>query len=341
MACKKCGSDWVTPTGKDCNRCPGCDKLQRCLARQQGRIPRETQKTCCVCGVEFSATPQRHNAMTCGSESCRKVGEIEKRKRHKEKKRAGLASKMQPRHSSQRRKACKREGCCEIVKDNRHDYCGKTCAGADAREFKRGFMGVEAGVREAAAFAGLLFGWDWVRPRKDRPRKPRPLCETCGKEVNAGSSRFCCYECVAAWRGTRPCDMCGVDVEGCRSYSRARCADCRLKAKRAGNQKAKRKYGRNHRQRARHHGVGYVPVPVKALYERDGYRCQICMKRCLRNARYSKLDGRIHPRSPTIDHIVPMSCGGNHEPTNLQTACFECNSKKGAKACGQLRMAFV
>jgi hypothetical protein len=30
----------------------------------------------------------------------------------------------------------------------------------------------------------------------------------------------------------------------------------------------------------------------------------------------------------TIDHVVPMSLGGKHEPENLQVLCRACNSKK-------------
>jgi 5-methylcytosine-specific restriction endonuclease McrA len=33
----------------------------------------------------------------------------------------------------------------------------------------------------------------------------------------------------------------------------------------------------------------------------------------------------------TIDHIVPLSRGGRHEPANLAPACVTCNCSKGAK----------
>ncbi len=31
----------------------------------------------------------------------------------------------------------------------------------------------------------------------------------------------------------------------------------------------------------------------------------------------------------TIDHIIPLSQGGEHSYKNTQLACFECNCKKG------------
>lgn len=33
----------------------------------------------------------------------------------------------------------------------------------------------------------------------------------------------------------------------------------------------------------------------------------------------------------TIDHIVPLSRGGEHTIENLTTACWTCNCSKGAK----------
>jgi 5-methylcytosine-specific restriction endonuclease McrA len=80
---------------------------------------------------------------------------------------------------------------------------------------------------------------------------------------------------------------------------------------------------------------------VREIYERDGWKCQICNRRCKKAFLVSKRDGRPHPRSPTLDHIRSMANGGNHEPSNVQLACFECNTKKGAESRGQLRLALA
>lgn len=31
----------------------------------------------------------------------------------------------------------------------------------------------------------------------------------------------------------------------------------------------------------------------------------------------------------TLEHIVPLACGGTHDLCNLALACFECNNERG------------
>lgn len=65
-----------------------------------------------------------------------------------------------------------------------------------------------------------------------------------------------------------------------------------------------------------------------AIYERDGWRCQLCRKRV------GKKFPSTHRRAPTLDHIVPRSLGGSDEPSNLQLAHRICNSMKIAEVWG-------
>lgn len=59
------------------------------------------------------------------------------------------------------------------------------------------------------------------------------------------------------------------------------------------------------------------------IYERDGWMCQLCGE---------PVDpALIFPDrlSATLDHIVPLSLGGTHDPSNVQLAHLGCNSAKG------------
>lgn len=73
----------------------------------------------------------------------------------------------------------------------------------------------------------------------------------------------------------------------------------------------------------RDRGRFVVPDAVRrAVYERDGWKCQLCGKRV------GKSYGPSHQRSATLDHIVPRSQGGPDAPSNLQLAHRICNSLK-------------
>jgi hypothetical protein len=85
-----------------------------------------------------------------------------------------------------------------------------------------------------------------------------------------------------------------------------------------------RRYKSDHRKRARRYGVKYQPgIKRTYIFERDSYKCHICKKMCRIGKAWSN-----HPLDPTIDHLIPMSLGGDHVVENLATACFSCNSVK-------------
>ena len=61
------------------------------------------------------------------------------------------------------------------------------------------------------------------------------------------------------------------------------------------------------------------------IFLRDDYRCQYCYE--------------IFPtKQLTIDHVHPISKGGQHEWGNVAAACSKCNNKKGSKTVEQARM---
>jgi len=69
--------------------------------------------------------------------------------------------------------------------------------------------------------------------------------------------------------------------------------------------------------------AAYVqPVYRSRVFKRDRYECQLCGQ---------PMDMSVtapQPFAPTIDHIIPIARGGTHEPANVQSAHFICNSRK-------------
>jgi HNH endonuclease len=108
-----------------------------------------------------------------------------------------------------------------------------------------------------------------------------------------------------------------------RWFGSIRCLEC--------TERYWRRHG-NHQRRAQKQSSKVLDIVVsEVVFRRDGYRCQICKR---------KTHGKFpHPRSPTVDHIVPLAQGGDHSYLNVQCACFECNWKKGDRAANdQLRL---
>jgi 5-methylcytosine-specific restriction endonuclease McrA len=58
------------------------------------------------------------------------------------------------------------------------------------------------------------------------------------------------------------------------------------------------------------------------IYARDEFRCQYCGK-------------HFESRDLTFDHVVPRRQGGRTEWTNIVTACYRCNRKKGGRTLKQ------
>ena len=52
------------------------------------------------------------------------------------------------------------------------------------------------------------------------------------------------------------------------------------------------------------------------VYERDGWVCGICGKKVIPELEFP------HPRSASLDHIIPLSRGGEHTLRNVQLAHF-------------------
>jgi 5-methylcytosine-specific restriction endonuclease McrA len=77
-----------------------------------------------------------------------------------------------------------------------------------------------------------------------------------------------------------------------------------------------------HKRRAIKRGTATRPVRLDEIAERDGNRCHICRRKIGRHV-------YPHPRSRSLDHLVPLTKGGEHTPENVRLACLGCNVAKG------------
>lgn len=85
--------------------------------------------------------------------------------------------------------------------------------------------------------------------------------------------------------------------------------------------------------RARKRAATIERVDPLKVFERDGWRCQICHK-----ATPKRLRGKMVDLAPELDHIIPLSRGGEHSYRNTQCACRKCNGAKSDSIYGQLPM---
>lgn len=75
-------------------------------------------------------------------------------------------------------------------------------------------------------------------------------------------------------------------------------------------------------------------ISLAYIAERDRWRCGIC------GGRVAKSRNHPDPLAPSIDHIVPIACGGEpSNPANLQLSHLRCNLVKRDTETGeQLRL---
>lgn len=167
------------------------------------------------------------------------------------------------------------------------------------------------------------------------------FCRVCRKAFWAmhGGQRICGHECRTkmqrahsettqrkrrkADKGTHLCanPRCGAPFSPGHGDLRIRyCSlDCRKQHKWMKNPDS------CHRRRARRLGVAYEAIDPIKVFERDGWKCQICMEQLAAEDR-----GTTKPLAPELDHVVPLGCGGSHTWANVQCACRACNLRKGA-----------
>lgn len=221
-------------------------------------------------------------------------------------------------------------------KADSYKYCSRSCAFTDPNGPFRS--------RTLAKLAKLEFKRQKLIERKTgRERLVVRQCSECGSVFRATNNlqKTCGTACGIERRRRLPY----------RTHSRI-CAKCQ-KPFRAGRRtqslcvlcsqreirRRRRQMGLDdrgkHAKRAKRAGVPYVRgISGIKVFRRDGWRCHICKQRTPKH-----LQGKNQPRSPELDHIIPISQGGSHTWDNVACACRECNGRKSNRILGQLRLS--
>lgn len=174
-------------------------------------------------------------------------------------------------------------------------------------------------------------------------------CAGCGQPIyrtatSLPEGRATCRSCRAAARQQEhPCRECGAMISA--GLRKTRCGPCRYRRAQAravelgrtcetcGKPAVAKGLCMTHytrmidlrpggRQTPGHTSEWVSRKTREALHERDDWTCQICGEPVARRFAWT-------PDSPTLDHIVPRSLGGGHDPGNLRTACWSCNTRRG------------
>lgn len=88
-----------------------------------------------------------------------------------------------------------------------------------------------------------------------------------------------------------------------------------------------------HKRRAQKLSRDHEDIDRMLVFERDDFTCQLCGECMDMSAAFPD------PKFPTIDHVVPLNKGGAHLYSNIQSACFVCNSAKGDRLVPRLAFA--
>lgn len=143
------------------------------------------------------------------------------------------------------------------------------------------------------------------------------LCKSCLQSAVGKFSRMVAY----VKKGTKTCKNClgefyHFEIGAGDSY----CSDkCLSEAKRL--LRKKNANSGNIRRRCKKYGAYYEPVNRNKVLQRDGNRCKACNVKVQRKDIYAE-------NAAELDHIVPLSKGGAHTYSNIQTLCRKCNAEK-------------
>lgn len=218
---------------------------------------------------------------------------------------------------------------------NEGQFCSRPCAANAQRRYTSKTVAKRAWKERTRASRGLP-------PLRVVPESTE--CVACGRSFRprTAEQKTCSAACRVQWanhtarqsaqrrdrrdRSPRACQECGEEFTPAYGNKlRSFCSHV------CGKRSAKRRQRK--RERARLRMVAVEIVDPTVVFQRDGWKCQLCGVPTPR-----KLRGTFGPTAPEMDHILPLALGGEHSYRNCQCACRACNGAKGATAKGQTRL---
>jgi len=130
------------------------------------------------------------------------------------------------------------------------------------------------------------------------------------------------------WKPGGHCVVCGKWRDGAIRNQRFCSAACNILDWKRRNPERVRELGREHIRRRR---ARILETQVDKFTDKDvrmahGDICYLCNE---------KINFRLkfpNPKSPSLDHVIPLSRGGTHTLDNAAMVHYVCNQKKGVKA---------
>lgn len=184
----------------------------------------------------------------------------------------------------------------------------------------------------------------WANNHPGEMRPTERSCANCGTDIAATrSTRFCSQRCGEISRGQRlpeslperQCALFECDVTFQPQRTGQRCCSERhgkllhnRESRADGRQKPEpwtpeRKERRKRRDAAKRAASTGRPVIREEIGNRDGWTCYLCDLPIDRTLIWPD------PGSPTTDHVIPLSRGGEHDPANVRITHARCNAAKG------------
>lgn len=153
---------------------------------------------------------------------------------------------------------------------------------------------------------------------KTGPGRLRRTCSTGCRKVRSTRS-IAAVACLGCGKAFHPRHTTRSSPETHGSYCSV---SCRPQSARVYIDLRSMRNAQEHRRRARKRGGSTERFEAVEIYERDGWTCGICGQ---------PVDPAVpfpDHMSASLDHVVPLACGGAHRRDNVQCSHWVCNSRK-------------